>query len=132
MTKNPLPDFVAGSDKQHAWANTLRFKFLHLVIDEFPRDDLIMLYSVRVFPTWWIDNRKELSVANAPKFIRAVKSAVTRAGSIEAAVDAQLISAEKKKMKAEARTKELEEQEQADIDYRLLEEIESERGERPW
>lgn len=126
-TKNPLPIFVSGSTKQQDWAEALRHKFLDIAIDNVADDDLRMLYYVRVIPTWWIDNRYDLNLKNAPRFIKAAKAAVTKAGSIEAAVDAQLLTLEKKKMKTEAYYSQT-----SSVDSELLEEIELERGPRPW
>jgi hypothetical protein len=127
-----LQDFVAGTEKQIAWAETLRTKFIQLMADEdFLMEDILLVADIRLLAVWWIDNRTRLTSIAAPKIIRAAKAARTRAGSIEAAVKTQVDSLNAKIAKAEAYNKEVEEREALREEENYLEDVFEDR-ERPW
>lgn len=127
-----LHDFKAGTPKQISWAQSLRDKFVQLLLEaNYSLDDIFLVVEVRCLAVWWIDNRNRLNLKEAPNIIRASKAAVTRAGSLSEAIDSQVAKLEDKILKAEARQLELERQETIALEEEYLEEVFEDRV-RPW
>jgi len=131
MNLTSLPDLRTGTDKQIAWVNQLRASFFSIAQHELTEADLETLYHVRVTCQWWIDNKDKLKSTSARSLARGAKASVTRYGSVENAVDAQLLSIEKQRLKLERYRQAQEDANAAYIDEAILEEL-SEDRERPF
>jgi len=127
-----LQKFIAGTDKQIAWAEDLRAKFAQLLVDNnFADEDILLVLDIRVIAVWWIDNRRKLTLTNAPAIIRACKAARTRAGSIQGAQQSQLDALNAKNARALERQREEEEDFTRSQEDSYLDEVFEDRV-RPW
>ncbi len=122
-----LPALMTGTDKQKAWAETLRNNFLLIVENELSFKEIETLYQVRITSQWWIGNKDKLKSAHAKSLARAAKASVTKHGSIKKAIDAQLLLLEKEKLKAERYHKDQEDILMAEIDEAILDELSEDR-----
>jgi hypothetical protein len=93
-----LPKIEGGTDRQKMFAESIRLDFISFVETYMANRlaDAELVVAVRLDYQWWIGNRR-IYWTSAKNMIAGSKRAVTRAGSIEAAIEAQRIAVEKKK-----------------------------------
>ncbi len=97
-TLEDLPPIEGGTAKQKIFAESVRLNYIQFIetrLDPKYYDDATFVLKVRVHFKWWIDRVKEIDEKHIKTMISSAKAAVTRAGSIEAAIEAQRISIQK-------------------------------------
>jgi hypothetical protein len=98
MTIENLPPIEGGTDKQKMFADSVRLAFISFVETYLPDrvEDAEVALAIRLDYRFWIDN-KQIYWTSAKNILAGSKRAVTRAGSIESAIEAQRKTIEKKK-----------------------------------
>jgi hypothetical protein len=92
MDINDLIPIEGGSDKQKAFAQNVRLRYLHFLMTELDPSiiqDGLLVVKIRLDYKWWINHAKNINDAGVKTMIRSAKAAITRAGSIEDAIEAQ-------------------------------------------
>lgn len=98
MDINDLIPIEGGSDKQKAFAQNVRLRFLHHLMTELDPaivPDGLLVVKIRVDYKWWINHARNINEPGIRTMIRSAKAAITRAGSVEAAIQAQRDSIQK-------------------------------------
>lgn len=98
ITIEELPEIEGGTPKQKIFAEGVRLKYLVFIEEELdPKhyDDAEIVLKVRVNYKWWIDNAKKINEPAIKIMIRSAKASITRAGSIEASIQAQRVTIQK-------------------------------------
>lgn len=94
-----LPSIEGGTDKQKMFAESVRLNFISFVEEHAPDklSDAELVIAVRLDYRWWIDRVNKINLTGIKTMISGTKSAITRAGSIELALESQKKAAEAKK-----------------------------------
>ena len=97
-----LPPIEGGTPKQQIYAEGIRLRYIQFVeceLDPKLYAAATIVLQIRVDYKWWIDKAKKVDEKSIKTMGASAKAAITRAGSVEKAIQAQRDSIQKQNEK---------------------------------